>query len=51
MKRDNKKELKKVIRNGIIKAGYVFTDNELEKLADSISNEIINYQKKLNTEK
>lgn len=52
MKRKFKKdELKEIIKNGIIKAGYVFTNKELEKLADSIAKEIINYQKELNTEK
>lgn len=52
MKRKFKKDkLKEIIKNGIIKANYVFTDKELEKIADSIASEIINYEKKLNTVK
>lgn len=46
-----KGELKEIIKKGIIKANYVFTDKELEKLADTIPNEIMIYQKKLNIEK
>jgi hypothetical protein len=50
MKKD-KKELKEIIKQGIIKSDYVFTNDELEKLVDSIANEVINYQKKLNPKK
>lgn len=51
MKKDKKEELKEIIKQGIIKADYVFTDKELEKLVDGIAYEVINYQKKLNAEK
>lgn len=51
MKKNKKEELKEIIKNGIIKADYVYTNSELEKLVDSIANEVINYQKKLNLKK
>ncbi|MEK6647409.1 MAG: hypothetical protein AABY84_12135 [Candidatus Firestonebacteria bacterium] len=56
MKIDNRKKLREIIKpeiikRGILKVRYIFTEDEFKKLTNSIAKEIIKYQKKLKNEK
>lgn len=37
----NKEKLKKIIKDAIVRAGYLFTDKEYEKLTNTIVKEVL----------